>query len=569
LALLDDEHVALDFDHCGDEHSMPDWIRNIVSRTYAERSPSGNGIRAIFRGELPQGLRDRKDHTVGLEVFTGSGFVTITGDRFTNNDVAPVDDALIAQLTDKLGERNNNNRKKTLDKVRREDAILEQLYELGMVHKDLGDGRFDILCPFEDEHTTGGGQADTVYFLPHTNGYATGNFNCMHAHCAERPQHEFRAALRSGTHFEPISDDVKVIPIEWLSDIKINLAVLWAIKGLLPRIGLVVVFGQPSSGKTFLVIDMGCHIALGRKWGGIKVEQGAVIYIAAENPMSVKNRAAVWRDLHAKDEPIPFGVIPHALNLRDPNEPLSHLIEWLDDVEKRHGRIGMIVIDTLARVMGGGDENTATDMGAIVSTCDILRERYKTLIMLVHHAGKNQKAGARGSSALTAGVDTEIEIEARPGDSHYATWRKQRDGETGFSYQFELEECDLGMDPDGDPVTNCHVVNLKRIGFESTDPGESLTDRDTRALARLKELIDSHGNEIEITDIFTEETSKQIVVSESAWRSGFEDDPLSNTSRDANRVAVGRAVDKLVRAGYVVKYRDGVYVSNTTNNEHT
>ena len=61
--------------------------------------------------------------------------------------------------------------------------------------KNFGGGRIGITCPFESEHTTGAGDGDCVYFLPHTNGFSTGNFNCFHAHCAERPQADFLRAI--------------------------------------------------------------------------------------------------------------------------------------------------------------------------------------------------------------------------------------------------------------------------------------------------------------------------------------------------------------------------------------
>ena len=63
--------VALDFDHCGDTDP---WVLGMVLGTYAERSPSGNGVRAVYWGTLPDGKTSR------MEVFHVNGFVTVTGD---------------------------------------------------------------------------------------------------------------------------------------------------------------------------------------------------------------------------------------------------------------------------------------------------------------------------------------------------------------------------------------------------------------------------------------------------------------------------------------------------------
>ena len=68
---------ALDFDNClvdGEPH--PD-LTPIITGTYAELSPSGNGVRAFVRGNYG----DRKDlgQPYGVELFSEKGFVTVTG----------------------------------------------------------------------------------------------------------------------------------------------------------------------------------------------------------------------------------------------------------------------------------------------------------------------------------------------------------------------------------------------------------------------------------------------------------------------------------------------------------
>ena len=53
MALLDGyDLVALDVDNCVSNGTIPDEVLQAVRSTYAELSPSGNGIRAIFRGDL-------------------------------------------------------------------------------------------------------------------------------------------------------------------------------------------------------------------------------------------------------------------------------------------------------------------------------------------------------------------------------------------------------------------------------------------------------------------------------------------------------------------------------------
>jgi len=65
---------------------------------------------------------------------------------------------------------------------------------------------------------------------------------------------------------------------------------LYQSKGIIPRVGLCIVWGPPKCGKSFLVFDMLMHVALGWEYRGRKVRQGAVVYCALEGCAAFKNR---------------------------------------------------------------------------------------------------------------------------------------------------------------------------------------------------------------------------------------------------------------------------------------
>lgn len=73
--------VAIDLDNCfDDDGNLTEFAADIFdhfSATYAEFSPSGNGIHIFCQGEKPNN-RTRID---GLEVYSGQNFVTVTGNR--------------------------------------------------------------------------------------------------------------------------------------------------------------------------------------------------------------------------------------------------------------------------------------------------------------------------------------------------------------------------------------------------------------------------------------------------------------------------------------------------------
>ena len=55
----------------------------------------------------------------------------------------------------------------------------------------------------------------------------------------------------------------------------------WLIEGILPERALTLMFGTSNSFKSFLAVDMACHIATNRNWHGQAIKPGPVVYIAA------------------------------------------------------------------------------------------------------------------------------------------------------------------------------------------------------------------------------------------------------------------------------------------------
>ena len=87
------------------------------------------------------------------------------------------------------------------------------------------------------------------------------------------------------------------------------------------------------------------------------------------------------------------------------------LKDTVNEAEDRHGEVGLIVIDTLQRNFGQGNENSTEDMSAFIERIDDLRDSYNACICLVHHTGHGTGARARGSSVIQASVDWEFKVE--------------------------------------------------------------------------------------------------------------------------------------------------------------
>jgi hypothetical protein len=273
------------------------------------------------------------------------------------------------------------------------------------------------------------------------------------------------------------------------------------VRGYLDRGGMSVMYGDSNTGKTFIALDISYHIACRKEWNGRKVNGGVVVYVAAEAGESVNARIRALKQRYKPEHEPALAVVPCLVNLYSPNADLAPLLALLKEVaESYRDQIVMVVLDTLARVMGPGDENAARDMGMLVQAIDRIRVATGAHVMVVHHSGKNKANGARGSSALRAATDTELEIEGSK-----IIMRKQRNGEVMPSVPFRLMSVDIGENNVGESVTSCTVDLGASVSFEIQLPPEHqgwLDDLADYAKERqngeafkftTKELIDAWG----------------------------------------------------------------------------
>ncbi len=138
---------------------------------------------------------------------------------------------------------------------------------------------------------------------------------------------------------------------------------------------------------------------------------------------------------------------------------MDALLNSIQAAQDRLGKVKLIVIDTLARAISGGDENSSMDMGKMIIQADMIRAQTGAHISFIHHSGKDDLKGARGHSSLRAAVDTEIEI-SRPDERSPSTIRivKQREMEMIEPMAFSLERIVLGENKRGAEITSCVVI---------------------------------------------------------------------------------------------------------------
>lgn len=220
----------------------------------------------------------------------------------------------------------------------------------------------------------------------------------------------------------------------------------------LDRGTLNVISAAPASAKSFLVLDWCACLATKKPWQGRTAhfpdpnnldderswdaaeDAFGILYVCGEGTYGLNQRLEAWEAAWGHEIPSDrLTVMPEAVNLLDPN----HVLMLASYVHENH--IGLIVFDTLARCMPGGDENSAQDMGRAVQAVDTIRRAMEGTgtAIVVHHTNKN--GSMRGSSALEGAADCIYSIE-RIGDSIELECTKRKDGAEYGTVHLKLRE---------------------------------------------------------------------------------------------------------------------------------
>jgi RecA-family ATPase len=232
------------------------------------------------------------------------------------------------------------------------------------------------------------------------------------------------------------------------------------VEGLLTEGGASVTYGASNSGKTFWLLDLGAHVATGKAWrhGEVEIDQGAVVYVCLEGTHGMQNRIEAMKRAGILTPGAPFYVCTSPVSLLDATHA-DKLAETVREAARQSELpCRLVIIDTMARAMAGGDENSGKDMTFAVSTIDAVKQATGAHVAIIHHCGKDEARGARGHSSLRAAVDTEIEV-SKPEGERITTVRvtKQRDLERGEAMPFSLKVIELGTNHRGKVITSCTV----------------------------------------------------------------------------------------------------------------
>lgn len=238
--------------------------------------------------------------------------------------------------------------------------------------------------------------------------------------------------------------------------------------------GLSVMYGPSNSGKSYLALHLACSIAEGTPWLGRRTIAGTVLYVAGEGASSIKMRLAAYMR-HHRIFSLAVAVVGESVDLLNPLADTQRVIDAtrLAEKECQMPVVLLIVVDTLARAFGGGNENQSDDMGAVIQNADRIRLETGAHVLFVHHSGKDESKGSRGHSSLRAATDTEIEVSDSGNGIHTAEVVKQRDlASLGQRLSGRFVPVVLGADQWGKEQTACVVEDTESRPKEAKVTGK-------------------------------------------------------------------------------------------------
>jgi hypothetical protein len=585
--------VGIDLDNCVQDNTIAPWALEVIEAlgSYTEISPSGHGLRILAAGEIANDWTNHETG-IEVYGGNEPRFLTVTGQRLKTSAhqvLAPEAGALAAldaryaktkstatiislhlpELIDELllpdlaslelpyqardflesGEHRGDRSRELFasavalyaaglsdDQVfsllassphafdvamdhRRNDSDRALMY-LWVEHCQKAKGRatskLATLADFEDVSPVA---ATPRSVIDPTAAFSIDDFddvsepNAALAHAGQAQAATKSVAKPMRFAFSQAAEYLKRKPVSWL------------IKKVLPHGDVGAVFGESGAGKSFLALDLVMAIAAGTPWKGHEVSQGTVAYVCAEGAGGFTVRLRAYAEHHGIDLALlPIHILGDAPNFLE-KQDIKDLLAAL----RMLPGLKVIVVDTLAQVTAGGNENSGEDMGRALAHCKALSKGTGAMVLLVAHSGKDSTRGLRGWSGIKGALDVEILVE-RSDKYRSATITKMKDGEgEGEEFAFSLTSVTVGQDEDGDDVTSCVIQHGANV---------SKADRKTPPKGNVEKVVLRVA--VDLTDLPGAVTAAQLVDAV------INELPKPEDKRDQRRRDAMRALESLV-----------------------
>jgi AAA domain len=329
----------------------------------------------------------------------------------------------------------------------------------------------------------------------------------------------------------------------------------YLVKDIIPRTGIIVVWGPPKCGKSFWMTTVMFYVALGWEYRGHKVVQGAVVYCAFEGQDGYGQRAEALRQRHLPEDadPVPFFLVAAQMNLVKDHVALVEAIK----LQLGNTMPVAVVLDTLNRSLHGS-ESEDKDMAAYIQAATVIREAFNCAVIIIHHCGVSGDR-PRGHTSLTGAADGQIAVKRDGAGYVVATVEWMMDGPEGATIASKLEQVEVGVDDDGDAITSCVVLPVEDRPAEATPTSKARLPKAAQiALRALGEAIEECGEEPPASNHIPD---KVKTVTEDRWRQYAYRRGISTGEGRAKQQAFKRAHAHLIASQHVGEWDGQIWLA--------
>lgn len=519
---VDDPFIGIDWDHSYSEAEgiTPDvlrWLHDL--NTYCELSASGAGIHAIAKGVYPF---DRGRKSGSVELYKERRFFTMSGRRF---DTLPAEPRECQDAIDRLAafyfpaQPGGNGRQPDLGSITFDDAqIIERCRHAANAAKfmALWEGNWESLGLYPSQSEADFGLLGILKFwtqdaaqlerLMRGSGLARVKWNKRRGQDTylSRSRHNSLAGIGEtyspGPTLLPITRApparVAQVPeadtepeeeatrpryiLHWADEALGEIPPIdWVVGDLFARGSVSLICGNPKTKKTYTMLDCAACVAMGEPWLGRMTQAGTVLIIDEESgDRRLKRR--LKKILHGHKLGMGVQVAHTSLEMFNLlSSPVD--VQYIDSIMAQLQPV-LVIVDALADVMPGGDENSVRDTHPVFQKLRVLAEKHNCAVCVIHHVGKG--GTYRGSSAIAGAVDLLMMVDSEQNS-------------TTVIFKIELSR-DTEPQSFGAQILFDNAMGTVRLINYAVDPGQETI---TKAEGYVIEYLKNHGRRAPLEDI--------------------------------------------------------------------
>lgn len=265
---------------------------------------------------------------------------------------------------------------------------------------------------------------------------------------------------------------------------------------------LLLITGRQKARKSFLALNFGMAIAAGESFAGFKIAKpDKVLVLSAEGGYYPNRERIKIMHKNLKNKSTDNFQIANSVRILFDNE--DNIVE-LDKVLKEI-KPKVLIIDPLVK-FHCSNENSANEMANVFRNLRTLMNDNQISVILVHHDGKDESKGARGSSSILGEYDSSINISASKSSQTHTLKFDMRHVETPENREIKFNtrtnwfEENIVLSKIQNIVAENVGLNRKELADKCVEMG--LYKNDTGAYKAIKKE-QSSGKIIENNDSFS------------------------------------------------------------------